>query len=142
MGDEEMNFTLIRPGRADINTQFSLLRPAFNGVPAAKYEYQFCCEAVMNRRASLYQLKGPGVSVRFAGYVTDDNQYLILAMTGRGLKQAAPHIIDAVRSQGYETIKYHTVRPGMTRLLRSFGFTVVKTSGHESVLTLNLGGLH
>ncbi|CAM3708631.1 hypothetical protein VA7868_02930 [Vibrio aerogenes CECT 7868] len=138
VGDEKMKFTLIRPGRADINTQFSLIRPAFNGVPAAKYEYQFCRESVMNLGASFYQLKGHGASVRFIGYVTGDNEYLILAMTGKGLKQAAPHIIEAVRSQGYRSIKYHTVRPGMTRLLRSFGFKVIKTSGAESVLSLNL----
>ncbi|ASA56407.1 hypothetical protein [Vibrio gazogenes] len=135
-----MKFTLIRPNRADIKAQFSLLRPAFNRLKDAKYEYKFCCDAVLSKRASFYQLKGKGVAVRFVGYVTDENEYLILALTGKGLKQAAPVIIDAVRSQGYQCVKYHTVRQGMTRILRRFGFVTTETHGDESVLCLQFTG--
>ncbi|SHO55126.1 hypothetical protein [Vibrio quintilis] len=134
-----MKFTLIRHDRADIQAQFSFLRPAFNGVPAAKYEYQFCRDAVISKQASFYQLKGRGVAVRFVGLVTDSNDYLILALTGRGLKQAVPHIIRAVQSQGYSSLRYHTVRPGMTRMLRALGFQRIRQEQPETVMSLDLG---
>ncbi|MCG9608664.1 hypothetical protein L1D41_03085 [Vibrio harveyi] len=131
---------LIRPTRADINAQFALIKPAFNGVHCAKAEYQFCCEVVRNKQASFYHLKGSGVSVRFVGLVTDENDYLILAMTGKGLANAAPYIIEAVKSQGYRSIKYHTVRRGMERILKSFGFAVIDKTVYSSVLSLTLEG--
>ncbi len=135
-----MKFMLIRPTRADINAQFALIKSAFNGVHCAKAEYQFCCEAVRNKQASFYHLKGSGVSVRFVGLVTDENDYLILAMTGKGLANAAPYIIEAVKSQGYRSIKYHTVRRGMERILKSFGFAVIDKTVYSSVLSLTLEG--
>lgn len=139
-GVEEMNFTLIRPARADIDAQLGFVRPAFNGVPNAKYEFAFCCEAVKRKRASFYQLKGEGVNVRFVGYVTDENEYLILAMTGKGMTKAAPTIIDAVKAQGYAAIKLHSIHRGMVRALKPFGFEVITQSEHENVLKLTLEG--
>ncbi|CAK3434908.1 Acetyltransferase (GNAT) family protein [Vibrio crassostreae] len=135
-----MKFMLIRPTRADITAQFSLIKPAFNKVYQAKTEFEFCCDAVKNKRASFYHLKGVGVSVRFVGFVTNDNDYLILAMTGKGLVKAAPYIIEAVKSQGYRSIKYHTVRRGMVRILKRFGFSITGKSEHDSVLSLSLEG--
>lgn len=133
-----MKFILMKPTRADIKAQFSLIKPAFNGVHCAKAEYEFCCESVNNKQASFYHLKGNGVSVRFVGLVNSDNEYLILAMTGKGLIKAAPYIIEAVKSQGYKAIKYHTVRAGMARVLKSFGFVVTGKTEHDSTLTLTL----
>ncbi len=135
-----MKFMLIRPARADIKAQFSLIKPAFNGVHCAKTEYEFCCDAVKSKQASFYHLKGAGVSVRFVGFVTSENDYLILAMTGKGLVEAAPCIIEAVKSQGYRSIKYHTVRRGMERILKRFGFVITGKSEHDSVLSLALEG--
>ena len=135
-----MRFQLIRPNRADMKAQYTLLRPAFNQVHEAKFEFDFCCDAVTNKRASMYHLKGKGVSVRFVGVVTNDNDYLILAMTGKGLVTAAPIIIDTVKSQGYRAIKYHTVRQGMKRILQRFGFSVLATTDHDTVMALNLEG--
>ncbi|MDC5719431.1 hypothetical protein [Vibrio europaeus] len=135
-----MKFTLIRPNRPDLPAQFKLIKRAFNGVDCAKAEFEFCCEAVINHSASMYHLlsREQGVSLRFVGYVTSDNDYLILAMTGKGLLKGAPAIIDAVKSQGYRTIKYHTVRAGMTRILQGLGFVISGKSEHDSVLSLNL----
>lgn len=135
-----MKFTLIRPNRADIKTQFSLVKRAFNKVHQAKYEFEDCCEKVMKKHASFYQLTGKGVSVRFVGFVTDENDYLVIALTGKGLKKAAPVIIDAVKSQGYRSIQYHTVRRGMTRILRGLGFSVLYKTEHDTVLSLDLEG--
>lgn len=129
-----MKISLISPNRKDIDVHFGKVKPAFNGVDFAKEEYQFCCDAVRSQQACLYRVKGSGVDVRFVGLVTDENDYLILALTGKGLVKAAPFIIDAVCSQGYRSIKYHTVKKGMTRILSGFGFHAVK---HEvdTVLT-------
>ncbi|WP_337969033.1 hypothetical protein [Vibrio pectenicida] len=137
-----MKFNLIRPNRPDLSAQFKLIKRAFNGVDNAKAEFEFCCDAVIDKRASLYHLvsRKQGVSLRFVGYVTSDNDYLILAMTGKGLQQGAPAIIDAVKSQGYRAIKYHTVRTGMTRILKGFGFVLTGQSERDAVLSLNLGG--
>lgn len=135
-----MKFTLIKPTRADMKAQFDLIKPAFNGVHCAKAEFDFCRDAVTKKQASFYHLKGVGVSVRFIGLVTSDNDYLILAMTGKGLLKAAPCIIEAVKSQGYRSIKYHTVRQGMKRILRPFGFVESDKTEHDSVLSLMLEG--
>lgn len=134
-----MSIIFIDPKRADLNAQLNLVKPAFNGVPGAKEEYKFCCDAVKDNRAGLYQVKGRGVNVRFVGIVTDCNEYLILALTGKGLINAAKTIIKVVSNNGYTAIKYHTVKAGMTRILRRFGFNVSEVSD-DTVLTLDLGG--
>ncbi|WP_135382161.1 hypothetical protein [Vibrio tasmaniensis] len=138
-----MKLILLRPNRPDLPALFKLIKRAFNGVTDAKVEFEFCREAVENKRASFYHLfdREQGVSLRFVGYVTSENDYLILAMTGKGLLKGAPTIIDAVKSQGYRSIKYHTVRLGMCRVLRQFGFVMSHQSEHDSVMTLNLEGV-
>lgn len=134
-----MNITYINPVRADINAHLALLKPAFAGLELAKEEYQFCCDAVRNKQAGLYQIKGRDVDARFVGIVTQDNEYLILALTGRGLVAAAQSIIDTVSGQRYRAIKFHTIKSGMTRILRRFGFVVSQVT-NDTVLTLDLEG--
>ena len=134
-----MNITYINPVRADINAHLTLLKPAFAGLELAKEEYQFCCDAVHNKQAGLYQIKGRGVDARFVGIVTQDNEYLILALAGRGLVAAAQPIIEAVSGQGYRAIKFHTIKSGMTRILRRFGFLITDVAD-DTVLILDLEG--
>jgi hypothetical protein len=134
-----MNITFINPVRADINAHLTLLKPAFSGLELAKDEYKFCCDAVRNKQAGLYQIKGRGVDARFVGMVTQDNEYLILALSGRGLVAAAQPIIDAVSGQRYRAIKFHTIKSGMTRILRRFGFLISDVT-NDTVLTLDLEG--
>lgn len=131
-----MKITYIKPNRADIKAHLQLLKPAFNGVEDAKTEYQICCDAVNNGQAGLYQINGAGVNVRFVGIVTDENDYLVLALTGRGIVPATQLIIEAVKGQGYRRLTYHTVRAGMTRILRRYGFVHEKVS-HGFDLTLD-----
>ncbi|MGF1859890.1 hypothetical protein [Photobacterium profundum] len=135
-----MKFILLKPTRADIQAQFALIKRAFNGVKNCKAEFDITKELVLSKQASMYQVIGKGVSVRFVGFVTDDNDYLILALTGKGLVNVAPYIIDAVKSQGYRAIKYHTVRTGMTAILQSFGFVQTETTEHDTVMSLYLEG--
>jgi len=134
-----MKINFLSAKRTDINVQLAMLRPAFNRIKEAKEEYQFCCDAVRKKQAGFYSVRGVGVKVRFVGMVTRDNDYLVLALTGKGLVNASQKIIDAVKGQGYRSIIFHTVRPGMTRILKRFGFVESKTNS-DSILTLHLGG--
>ena len=52
---------------------------------------------------------------------------------------AAQPIIEAVSGQGYRAIKFHTIKSGMTRILRRFGF-VISAVANDTVLTLELEG--
>ena len=133
-----MKIIYIKNTRADINAHLALLKPAFNGVENAKAEYEDCCDLVRDGQAGFYQVSGQGINVRFCGLVTDDNQYWILAMTGRGLVDAAALIIDCVQRQGYAAIKYHTARQGMERILSRFGFEKIGMDGAESVLMMEV----
>jgi len=135
-----MKITLISPDRADIGAHLKLLKPAFDGVSHAKAEYAHCCDMVRHEQASLYHLKGRGVDVRFVGLITDDNGYLVLALTGLGLVEASAMIIDLVAKQGYQSLKYHTARRGMTRMLSRYGFDIIGHDGDEVVLKLMMEG--
>jgi len=129
-----MNITFINPVRADINAHLTLLKPAFNGVANAKSEYELCCDAVKGKQAGLYHLKGKGLDVRFVGQAVD-NGYLLWALTGFGYVNAVEQILKIVEQQGYEFIRCHTVRRGITRMLRRFGVSVTPQKD-ETVLTL------
>lgn len=136
-----MKITLISPARADINAHFTMLKPAFNGVSHAKAEYEHCCELVASKQASLYRIKGHSVDVRFVGVEVADNEYLVLALAGKGIVDAAAMIIDLVSKQGYRALKYHTARRGMTRILSRYGFTVIGFDEREVVLKLMMEGV-
>ena len=129
-----MNITFISPERADINAHLNLLKPAFNGVENPKSEYELCCDAVRNKQAGLYLLQGDGFNVRFVGMAVDDG-YLLWSLVGRGYVLAVEQILSIVKGQGYRFIRCHTVRKGITRMLRRFDVDV-SVEQSETVLTL------
>lgn len=129
-----MNITFINPERTDIDTQLAFLKPAFNGVENVKAEYEDCCNAVKGKQAGLYRLKGDGFNVRFVGKAVDDG-YQLWALTGFGYLNAVEQILTIVEKQGYKFIRCHTVRPGITRMLRRFCVRVSEQQC-ETVLTL------
>lgn len=49
-------------------------------------------------------------------------ELVVMVLQGRGLRRIAPQIIEAARSVGCVTIRFHTTRPGMARMLKPFGF--------------------
>lgn len=129
-----MSITFIGSNRADINVQLALLKPAFNGVKNVKEEFELCCNAVKNKEAGLYHLKGDGMNVRFVGRVVDDG-YQLWALVGVGYIRAVEQILKIVKKQGYRYIRCHSVRPGITRMLRRFGVSVLQQQD-ETIHTL------
>lgn len=133
-----MGWTIIKKNRRDLNAQFKLIKRAFDGVSDAKNEYEFCCNSVRDSSASMYQIKGKGVNVRFVGKVIDAD-YFILSFVGCGLKKVAPTIIELARKQGFASIKYQTCKKGMRRILNEFGFVHIDTNQHgETIHQLKL----
>ncbi|WP_342606958.1 hypothetical protein [Vibrio tritonius] len=121
----------IKPTHADIDAQLALLKPAFEGSPTPKSEFLDMCDRVKTQNASFYQLSHSGGSVRFVGLV-EGNDYLIYALSGKNLRQAAPAIIERVKQCGYQAIKFHTYKNGMRRILNVFGFHEVERMQCES----------
>ncbi len=54
-------------------------------------------------------------------------ELVIMCIAGAGLQEVAPVIIEAARRAGCKTIRFHTHRPAMGRLLRPFGFELSET---------------
>ncbi|OLQ70316.1 hypothetical protein BIT28_16455 [Photobacterium proteolyticum] len=121
MANEKMTIIYLTAARADWGYHLNQLKPAFNGSDSARAEFEEMAERLNSGAAALYLVKAKGVLIRFVGHVTD-GVYHINAMTGRGLKHAAPLIIERCQAMGYQAISYHTYRNGMGRILRGFGF--------------------
>lgn len=52
----------------------------------------------------------------------DRRELVIMVFQGRGLRTVAPDIITLAKGAGYQSIRFHTQRPGMIRMLAAFGF--------------------
>ncbi|NRF28090.1 hypothetical protein HRJ45_24195 [Vibrio coralliilyticus] len=140
--EKQLTISFLRPTRPDIGYHLEQLKPAFNGSDSAKAEWLAMVERVKSGDAGLYLIKAKGVLLRFVGRVID-GAYHINAMTGKGLHQAAPLIIERCVAMGYPSITYHTYRPGMGRILSGFGFELDKQiSQTERRYLLDLGGAH
>ncbi|MGR5149655.1 hypothetical protein ACQKP8_24295 [Photobacterium alginatilyticum] len=116
-----MHFRLIRPTAADFPAHLKLLKPAFEGSDDPKGEFEFVRDLLEDKRGSFYLLTGKGIKLWFVSRRLD-GRFHIVAMTGRGLVQAASHIIERATNCGYRAISYHTYRKGMRRILGRFGF--------------------
>lgn len=51
----------------------------------------------------------------------EGRELVVVCLAGKELRQIAPAICEAARRAGCETIRFHTKRPGMWRLLRHVG---------------------
>jgi len=51
----------------------------------------------------------------------EGSELVVMCLAGKGLRQIAPAICEAARRAGCSTIRFHTKRPGMWRLLREVG---------------------
>lgn len=68
----------------------------------------------------------------------EDAQCVIVALAGCELHEVAQNIIDAVTASGFESLRFHTKRPGLGRMLERYGFSEL-----ERVYSLDLtGGEH
>ncbi|MGF1723203.1 hypothetical protein [Photobacterium nomapromontoriensis] len=141
-----MYFRLIRPSAPDFQAHLSLIKPAFAGSDMPKVEFDEVRQLVCDQQASFYLLTGKGIKLRFISRI-DGERYHIIAMTGRGLVDAATHIIERVTERGYQSISYHTYRKGMRRILGQFGFKQVEQvrafgDSQETVHQLDLRDNH
>lgn len=62
---------------------------------------------------------------------------VIVALEGVGLHDVAPDIIASVKRSGFESIRFHSKRPALCRMLKRYGF-----QERERVYELSLGGEH
>jgi hypothetical protein len=53
----------------------------------------------------------------------DRQELVVMVFQGRNLRAVAPDIIALAKGAGYGSIRFHTRRPGMIRMLSAFGFT-------------------
>lgn len=49
-------------------------------------------------------------------------ELVVIAFEGRNLRHLVPGIISQARAVGCRSIRYHTTRRGLERMLRAFGF--------------------
>lgn len=134
-----MKISLIRPEQADIHAQLDRLKPAFAGNEDAAQQFARCCHQVMTRRASFYHLTGDGVSLRVVGEA-DGGEYFVSALAGNNLAAGLPVFIDAVASQGFDTLCGTAFRKGILRIYERAGFRVTGNCGTAKALCLDLRG--
>lgn len=86
--------------------------------------------AVTEYRASFYQMKESGGSVRLVSQIRG-NTFFIWGMSGKGLIHVAPAIIERVKACGYDALEFVTYKPGMRRILRRLGFVEVERTNQS-----------
>lgn len=53
---------------------------------------------------------------------SEGEELVVCCIEGAGLKDAAPKIIEAARHGEFKTIRFHTRRPALGKMLHGFGF--------------------
>ena len=52
----------------------------------------------------------------------EESELVICCLAGKGLLKVAPLVVEAANQAGCETIRFHSSRPGLARLLTECGF--------------------
>lgn len=66
----------------------------------------------------------------------EDSELVVVAMAGAGLHQVAAKIIESARVSGFASLRCHTKRPGMARMLIRYGATVREVDRDEIIISL------
>lgn len=77
-------------------------------------------EQVKNGVAELWAIDHGSGELSFMITRTNPPELVVCAYQGRALAEVVPHLIEAGRRQGCDTIRFHTMRRGLERLLKSF----------------------
>ncbi len=125
-----MKIRHIKPEHADFKAHIHLLKTAFDQVPNRKAEFSEMETAVTEHRASFYQMKEGCGSVRLVSQIRG-NTFFIWGMSGKGLVNVAPAIIERVKACGYSALEFVTYKNGMRRILRSLGFVEVERNNQS-----------
>jgi hypothetical protein len=98
-------------------------RVEWSDYAARKLQNALACDAEIirqqceNKIAALWSING-GES--FMVVRREYESLVVVAYEGESLREAAPHIITAARNIGCTSIRFHTNRPAMLRLLREY----------------------
>lgn len=52
----------------------------------------------------------------------EGDELVIVVAEGKNLKAAAPQIVNKAKKDGFKTLRFHTKRPALNRLLSGYGF--------------------
>lgn len=52
----------------------------------------------------------------------DRDELVIICLAGKDIKSAGEAIVESARNAGCKSMRYHTKRPGLVKLLKEFGF--------------------
>jgi hypothetical protein len=84
---------------------------------AAGDEFHLIEHDIVTRRAILLESDNCVFVLRPEG-----SELVIVCAEGRNLLKAAPKITQAARKAGFSTMRFHTERPALARLLNNYGF--------------------
>jgi hypothetical protein len=88
-----------------------ILKPALCG------DERIIADEVARGVSELYSANGGHL---FVVLRAEGDELVIVAVAGKGLLEFGRWIFQRARDQGYESIRYHTQRPALHRLLREF----------------------
>lgn len=100
----------VQVARAPLKSVRDLLRPAFGADEA---------EIVAEVQAGAAQCWVIGDAAMITR--REDRELVVVALAGKGLKEVAPVICKAAKQAGCRSIRFHTKRPGLYRLLSHVG---------------------
>ncbi|OBU24954.1 hypothetical protein C0Z01_14160 [Photobacterium kishitanii] len=87
------------------------------------YDETYIEKLLINGKASIYLITGKNVNLKMIAR-SENNEYVIMIMVGKGLSICGNQIKNKIFENGFKSIRYHTNKKGMTRLLKSIGFSI------------------
>lgn len=73
---------------------------------------------VRKNRASLYEINY-GDSYMVAR-IESEGEFVVVAFEGKNLLEVVPHVMANAQREGCKSIRFHTQRPGLVRLLKDY----------------------
>jgi hypothetical protein len=107
-GMEAVGVAVRRVGWADVVDQ---LRDTFEGDEVEIHQ------DVVTGHATCWQLNDCSMISR-----RDDKELVVMCLAGKGLGDISPSIMEAARQAGCKSLRFHTKRPALGRMLKTLGF--------------------
>lgn len=90
-------------------------------LPVLRDDLQLLRQQVRAGIAEVWQLEGLHLLTRI-----ENKELVVCCAVGEGLDRLSPFIQAAAKNKGCETIRYHSQRPALARLLKEYGFKEVE----------------
>ena len=81
--------------------------------------------------AELWRINGDSWMISRVEQYADKNELVVCCFQGKDLLTIGTEIIGAAKEQGLHSIRFHTQRKGLNRLLKPFGFRYLETVYHK-----------